>query len=123
MGAARFDPQTEVGGVRIVALNTDNANQRDVLYDVVCSRCGYRMALNHEYIRQRARRGIVGCRKCNQPGSRANTLPLEPEGARDLRGQFWPRMTGRNGMRLGLGPERSEWRDDTLRTRGDKPCC
>lgn len=65
--------------------------------------------MTHRQLLDRVRKKVESCQKCKARKGKPMVDAAEPEGARDLRGTFWPRLKGPMGPRWGLGNGSNSW--------------
>lgn len=95
-----FADGKRIGGVVILDMLDATQSKHSTKYRVVCRRCRKESEMSHAQIMDRARKDREACMECRYEEQRQYP---EPEGVRDLRGQFWPRIHGPMGPRYGYG--------------------
>ena len=90
-----------IGGVKILECQLPTQSKDSTVYRVACRTCGAVSEMRHRQIMDRVTKGRESCNVCKN--TTAAAIDSAPDGVRDLRGGFWPKLKGPMGPRWGFG--------------------
>lgn len=92
-----FKEGRRVGEMKILDLLDATQTKDTTVYHVSCRKCGAIAEMTHRQILDRVKKKVESCQKCKARKGMPMVDAAEPEGVRDLRGGFWPRLKGQMG--------------------------